>query len=198
MSSWWRQVGAPPLTRFAQVTYERYGVAYVEVTYFADRAGLRAHVGREAGGDRALEALIQGQVASATRVRYLMGVSAEKLRAFRVSNLQRYWPKGTFDPEATEAQAFLSQAGCAVDPDDRMEYLFRPEGTLHLQVRRSRPRRYTAPALVKAVRAFELTDQVGNASAQEALRGGLAKLLREPASGGPAEGAGPRRTPGRP
>jgi hypothetical protein len=175
----WAALGAPRLTGFETISYGRYGVIYVEVTYFVDAGALRRRKDLKDGA-QALRALREGQVWCATRVHFLEGSSRAKRQEFTLANLKAYWPGADFSPHRPDVRAYVDFAARLIDMNDTVTYLFPPRGELVVTYKGEAPKRFTLPSVAAAVRAFEWSDQAGNPEAQARLRAALERLLKAP------------------
>lgn len=178
-SAWWARPGAPTLKPIETILYGRYGIAYVEVTYFVDPVTLRRRAGASLGA-AALKALREGKVWCATRVKFLEGASQAKRQEFLLNNLRTYWPGGAFDPEGGEVKAYVAYNARLLNQQDTVEYLFTPRGEVWVAFRAEPARCFTHPRVAGAVRAFEWSDQAGNPEAQARLGAALERVLKAP------------------
>ncbi len=175
----WVTLGAPRLTGFETISYGRYGVVYVEVTYFVDAGALKRRKD-VLDGAQALQALRKGQVWCATQVHFLEGSSRAKRQEFILANLKAYWPGTGFSPDRSDVRTYVDFAARLIDMNDTVSYLFPPRGELVVTYKGEAPKRFTLPSVAAAVRAFEWSDQAGNPEAQARLRAGLERLLKLP------------------
>lgn len=175
----WATFGSPRLTGVEVISYGRYGVVYVEVTYYVDAGALRRRKD-VLDGAQALRILREGQVWCATRVHFLEGSSRAKRQEFTLANLKAYWPGVGFSPDRPDVRAYVDFSARLLDINDTVTYLFPPRGELVVAYKGEAPKRFTLPSVAAAVRAFEWSDQAGNPEAQARLRAGLERVLKAP------------------
>lgn len=150
---WWAGKGAPPLEALGEVSFARLGTPYIAETFHADSAALRRL--RLQGRAAVWQALAQGRVASACRIRFLVSLSADRRRAFFLRTLPRTWPGPGFSPERPEVKAFLELVCRHLEPGDRQEYLFLPGRGLWVRMGDGAPVFFAEGPLVAAIRTIE-------------------------------------------
>lgn len=169
--------GAPVLQACVTVTYLQKGERYVQETYYVDAAGLRAAAAGRPGRPL-LDLLRTGEVASATRMTFLVDISKAKRRELLERTLPSVWPVPGFSLDLPDVRAFLAWQGRSLNQGDQLEYAFHKGGGMSIRFGRGPARRFESRDLSQALRTIEFTDDAETPGAMAKVEAALQALLR--------------------
>lgn len=171
-AAWWKAQGAPNLAVSQPVVVEDAGVSILASVCAVDLQRYLKHSGGTASAEGLLEAMQEGAVWTAIHIRFTEGLGARNRRRWLEAALAAQLPGGWKQVEDREVQAFLDLQSRDANLDDRLDYLFPPLGKV-MWVRHNTepPRKFTHPALVRAVRRIQFSDPKGDP-------GAMLRLLR--------------------